>query len=112
MNFDQCLKTGLFFSKPVWAFKSKSEAWEALIIKWTTSGEPPVWSKSHQDSKRGHSWSILLVSNWLPPCMTHLQLAVCLSPICHPGQSCVEGTNTMLFFPFRETDIGAGLDSI
>ena len=33
------------------AFKSHPETSEALIIKWTTSGEPPVGSKSHQDSK-------------------------------------------------------------
>ena len=51
------------------AFKSHPETSEALIIKWTTSGEPPVGSKSHQDSKWGHGWAILLVANWLPPCI-------------------------------------------
>ena len=68
-NFDYCLKTGLFFFKLVWAFKSHPETSEALIIKWTTSGEPPVGSRSHQNSKWGHSWVILLVTNWLPPCI-------------------------------------------
>ena len=42
---------------------------QPFIFRWTTSGEPPEGSKSHQDSKWGHSWAILLVTNWLPPCM-------------------------------------------
>ena len=33
-----------------------------------TSGEPPVGSKSHQDSKWGHSKAIHYYTNWLPPC--------------------------------------------
>ena len=35
------------------AFKSHPETSEALIIKWTTSGEPPVGSKSPKDSNMG-----------------------------------------------------------
>ena len=38
-NFDYCLKTGLFFFKLVWAFKSHPETSEAINIKGTTSGE-------------------------------------------------------------------------
>ena len=69
MDFYHCLKTELFFPKPFWTFKSNSESCEALIIKWTTSDDPPVGSQSHQNSKWGHSWAILLVTNWLPPCI-------------------------------------------
>ena len=32
-----------------------------------------IWlrgSKSHKYSKWGHSWAILLVTNWLPPCIS------------------------------------------
>ena len=58
-----------FGCSPTEAFKSHPETSEALIIKWTTSDEPPVGSQSHQNSKWGHSWAILLVTNWLPPCI-------------------------------------------
>ena len=44
------------------------EPLETLIIKWTTSGEPPIGTKSHKDSKWVYSWAVLLVNNWLPPC--------------------------------------------
>ena len=36
---------------------------EAYFIKWTTSGETPVGSKSHQDSKWGHSKAIHYFTN-------------------------------------------------
>ena len=51
------------------ALKGLPKTWEAYFIKGTTSGEPPVGSKSHQDSKWGHSKAIHYYTNWLPPCM-------------------------------------------
>ena len=34
---------------------------QAYFIKWTTSGEPLVGLKTHQDSKLGHSAVILYI---------------------------------------------------
>ena len=62
------LKILLFCGHLVVAFKGLPKTWEAYFIKWTTSGEPPVGSKSHQDSKWGHSKAIHYYTNWLPPC--------------------------------------------
>ena len=58
-----------FGCNPTEAFKSHPENWEAYFIKWTTSVEPTVGSKSPQDSKWGHSWAIdyFILLSW--PCM-------------------------------------------
>ena len=57
-----------FGCNPTEAFKSHPENWEAYFIKWTTSVEPTVGSKSPQDSKWGHSWAIdyFILLSW--PC--------------------------------------------
>ena len=49
------------------SLKMRRKTIEAYIIKWTTSGEPPVGLKIQQDSKWGHSWTIHYITNWLPP---------------------------------------------
>ena len=47
-----------FASKTLLTSRIHPKTWEAQIIKWTTSGVPPVHLKSQQVSKWGHSWAI------------------------------------------------------
>ena len=62
-------KNVCFSTRSLLASRSHPKMCEAYIIKWTTSGEPPVGLKIQQDSKWGHSWTIHYITNWLPPCI-------------------------------------------
>ena len=57
-----------FSSRTLLNFRNHPRPCEACFIKWTISGEPHVGSKSQQTSKWGHSFAVLLVTYWLPPC--------------------------------------------
>ena len=50
-----------YASRTVVTFKSHPKCLKACLIKWTTSGEPPVGLKTHQGSKLGHSAVILYI---------------------------------------------------
>ena len=50
-----------FASRTVLTFKSHPICFKACFIELTTSGEPPVGLKTHQDSKLGHSAVILYI---------------------------------------------------
>ena len=61
-----------FASKTLLTSRIHPKTWEAQIIKWIISGEPPVDSESQQDSKWGHSWTIHYFTNLLPPCIRYI----------------------------------------
>ena len=56
-----CMFTQMFAPRKVLTFKSHPKRSLAYLIKWTTSGEPPVGLKTHQGSKLGHSAVILYI---------------------------------------------------
>ena len=56
-----------FASRTVVTFISHPKCSQACLIKWTTSGEPPVGLKTQQGSKWSHSAVILYFNLLLVP---------------------------------------------
>ena len=59
----------IFLRHDLTKYRGSCAHWKGNSMNFSMSTEPPRGSKSHQDSKGGHSWAILLVTNWLPPCI-------------------------------------------
>ena len=50
-----------YTSRTLVTLESPPKCLKVCLIKWTTSGEPPVGLKTHQGSKLGHSAVILYI---------------------------------------------------